>query len=148
VRYDPHPIAEARERCARDDRSMRDPKTLLVVQEAERLAVDIYRLTAEFPPSERFGLCAQMRRAAISIGSNIAEGCGRRTERDFLHFLYVARGSAVELAYQLRVARVLGFGQGDAHAAIADRIDHVQRMLNRFTTNRKRALMAAKSSVA
>ena len=122
------------------DGCMRDPQTLLVAQEAETLAVEIYRLTAHFPVSEQFGLCAQMRRASVSIGSNISEGCGRRTERDFLRFLYIARGSAVELAFQLRVAGALGLGPSDAHAQIADRIDHIQRMLNRFTTDRRRAL--------
>ena len=119
---------------------MRDPKTLLVAQEAETLAVDIYRLTSGFPQSERFGLCAQMRRAAVSIGSNISEGCGRRTERDFLHFLYIARGSAVELSFQLRVARALGFAPSDAHSNIDARIEHLQRMLNRFTADRRRAM--------
>jgi four helix bundle protein len=119
---------------------MRNPRTLLVAQEAETLAVDVYRLTSAFPQSERFGLCAQMRRAAVSIGSNIAEGCGRRTERDFLQFLYVARGSAVELSFQLRVARALGLAPNDAHPKIDERLDHLQRMLNRFTADRRRAL--------
>ena len=138
--YGPRRIGDGSERRVHDDGFMRDPKTLLVVQEAEALAVDVYRLTADFPQSERFGLCAQMRRAAVSIGSNIAEGCGRRTERDFLQFLYIARGSAAELALQLRIASALEFGPSDARARIAQRIEQLERMLNRFTANRRQAL--------
>jgi four helix bundle protein len=119
---------------------MRDPKTLLVADEAETLAVEVYHLTADFPPGERFGLTSQMRRAAVSVGSSISEGCGRHTERDFLHYLYMARGSASELAFQLHLSYRLGFASKDAHSTISDRIDHVLRMLNRFTSDRRRVL--------
>lgn len=66
-------------------------------QKSHQLALDIYRLTIDFPKSEQFGLTRQMRRAAVSIPANIAEGCGRETEREFQRFLHIAAGSANEL---------------------------------------------------
>jgi four helix bundle protein len=113
---------------------MRDPQRLLVAQRAIGLAVDVYRLTDGFPPSERFGLSTQMRRAAVSIGSNIAEGCGRPGNRDFLRFLYIARASATELAFQNILAAELGFGSAASREAVSEGVDHIQRMLNRFTS--------------
>jgi len=114
-------------------RVMRDPQRLLVAQRATALAVDVYRLTDTFPAAERFGLSGQMRRAAVSIGSNIAEGCGRPGNRDFLRFLYIARASATELAFQNLLAAELGFGSAAHRKSVSEGVDHVQRMLNRFT---------------
>lgn len=76
---------------------MSDPKRLLVLQQSRALAVSVYRLTASFPHSQRFGLRAQMRRSAVAVGSNVAEGCGGQGNREFLHSLYLARGEASEL---------------------------------------------------
>jgi len=73
------------------------------------LCIQIYRLTQTFPAEERFGLSAQLRRAAVSIPSNIAEGAARGTSRDFIRFLRIARGSLVELETQLEIARRCGF---------------------------------------
>jgi len=114
---------------------MRDPKKLLVLQQSRTLAVSVYRLTANFPASERFGLTTQMRRSAISIGSNISEGCGRQGSREFLHSLYLARGEASELAYQAELSEDLGFSEPDEAKAVLDAIDHIQRMLNRLTAS-------------
>ena len=96
---------------------------------AEELAVAVYRHTATFPPAERFGLTVQMRRAAVSIASNIAEGCGRRGNRALLAFLYIATGSASELDCQLKISSRLGYG--DSHSADSLRLElqHVARML-------------------
>lgn len=69
--------------------------------EARRLSKDIYSVTAEFPKEEQFGLISQMRRSAISIPSNIAEGCGRNYPKDSIQFFYIARGSIYELETQL-----------------------------------------------
>jgi len=74
------------------------------------LTAAIYRLTREFPREEMFGLTAQLRRAAVSIPSNIAEGQGRLNTREFRQFLSIARGSNCELQTQLSIARTLGFG--------------------------------------
>src|SRR6187551_628422 len=101
---------------------MRNPNKLAVADRAIELAVAIYRLTSSFPPSERFGLAAQMRRAAVSVGSNIAEGCGRSGNRDFLRFLRIARGSTTELAFQLALSAELGFGDPTEHLLVAELI--------------------------
>ena len=88
---------------------MQDVKKLLVAEFAHQLAIATYRHTVSFPASERFGITSQMRRAAVSIASNIAEGCGRRGNPELLTFLYYASGSARELACQIRIATELGF---------------------------------------
>ncbi len=80
---------------------MRDFKQLRVWQEAVRLTQDVYRLTTCFPKSEAFGLTAQLRRASVSISSNIAEGCGRDSTADFARFLRNALGSCREVESQL-----------------------------------------------
>ncbi len=76
---------------------MQNPDNLQVTRKARELAVETYRCTASFPRDERFGLTAQMRRAAVSIGSNISEGCGRGGNRELVAFLHYALGSASEL---------------------------------------------------
>src|SRR4051812_13816622 len=83
---------------------MQSASRLRVLGEAEELALQVYHLTSTFPAEERYGFSQQMRRAAISIGSNIAEGCGRDGPREFARFLGIALGSATELAFQLRIA--------------------------------------------
>ena len=106
----------------------------MVAAHAKQLAVAVYRLTAAHPSSERFGLTAQMRRAAISVGSNIAEGCGRRSNRELLAYLYIANGSASELEFQLELASELGLGDRQGAAAAAAQVASVRRMLNRLIT--------------
>ncbi|MDQ1243559.1 MAG: hypothetical protein QG550_2812 [Pseudomonadota bacterium] len=86
-----------------------DHRDLLVWQKAMRLAVNVHRATATFPRSELFGLTSQLRRAAISIPSNLAERSARRTTPDFLAFVHIARGSQAELDTQLRLARDFGY---------------------------------------
>ncbi len=83
---------------------------LLVWQHAIELTTESYKLTADFPDAERFGLTNQMRRAAVSIASNIAEGYGRATKGEYVQFLGHARGSCSELETQLVIARKLGLG--------------------------------------
>ena len=73
------------------------------------LAETVYRVTMDFPEEERFGLVVQLKRAAVSIPSNIAEGKGRNSDKEFKQFLYIARGSLFELRTQLELARRLGF---------------------------------------
>ena len=111
---------------------MQDIKKLRVVERARRLGVAAYRLTDAFPASERFGLAAQMRRAAVSIGSNIAEGCGRRTNRELLSFLYIASGSASELEFQLQMAHDLGFGNPRDRETVMEALLVTRRMLSRL----------------
>ena len=93
-------------------------KDLLVWQQAIELTSEIYKLTANFPATERFGLTNQMRRAAVSIASNIAEGYGRATRGEYIQFLGNARGSCSELETQLVIARKLSFGMaGDLESS-------------------------------
>jgi four helix bundle protein len=125
---------------------MRNPNKLAVAEQAMALAVAVYRLTNDFPPSERFGLATQMRRAAVSVGSNIAEGCGRSGNREFLRFLQIARGSTTEIAFQLAVAVNLGFGDSGDQEAVAELVDHVQRMLNRLTASVRQKIAAPREN--
>ena len=113
---------------------MRDPAKLKVLVEATELAVAVYRLADSFPSHERFGLASQMRRAAVSVGSNIAEGSGRRGQRDFVRFLDIARGSTSEISFQLAIAARFGYGSSSERADVEEKLDHVQRMLNRLTS--------------
>ena len=89
---------------------MRNPYTLRLTESAFVIAERTYEATADFPPTERFSLVTQMRRAAVSIGSNIAEGCGRATDAQLVNFLNYASGSASELEFQARLAIRLGLG--------------------------------------
>ena len=88
---------------------MRDHSKLRAFELAEEMAVVIYQATQTFPRSEQFGLTSQMRRAAVSIGSNIVEGCARHSLADYLRFLDIAYGSARELEFQVGLAHRLGF---------------------------------------
>jgi four helix bundle protein len=83
---------------------MQDPKRLKVRDEARNIAVATYRLTSTSPHHERLGLTSQMRRAAISIGSNVSEGCGAQGDRAMIAFLHHSVGSLNELEFQLEVA--------------------------------------------
>jgi four helix bundle protein len=112
---------------------MQPTTNLRVAEQATKLAVAVYRMTSAFPAEERFGLTAQMRRAAVSVGSNIAEGCGRRGNRELLQFLYIATGSASELAFQLQLACSLGFGEEATVDGARTELLSLQRMLNRLT---------------
>ncbi len=88
-------------------------RDLLVWQKAKALAVEVYRATEAFPKSELFGLTSQMRKAAVSVASNIAEGQGRGSKPDFSKFLCIARGSLLELETQLEIALELGMGNAE-----------------------------------
>jgi four helix bundle protein len=113
---------------------VQDTKNLVVAKHAKQLAIEVYRLTASYPPSERFGLTAQMRLAAVSVGSNIAEGCGRRSNKELLAYLYISNGSISELEFQLEMASDLGFGDPRDAAAVVAQTVTVRRMLNRLIT--------------
>ncbi len=105
-------------------------RDLVVWQKGIELAKLLYQLTARFPPDERFGLIAQIRRAAVSVPSNIAEGQARNTTGEFVQFLSHAEGSAAELDTQLHLSVELGFiSAADAFPSLG-LIDEIRRMLN------------------
>jgi len=88
---------------------MRDYKKITAFQLADQFVLETYRLTKRFPSEERFGLVTQVRRAAISVPANIAEGASRQHKRDYLNFLYIARASLVEAEYLLGLGTRLGY---------------------------------------
>jgi four helix bundle protein len=104
-------------------------KELIVWQRAVQLSLATYKLTATFPDSERFGLTNQLRRASVSIASNIAEGFGKSTRGEYLVFLGHARGSNCELQTQLVIAEGLGFGDASARQQTEELAQEVSRML-------------------
>jgi four helix bundle protein len=108
---------------------MRDPGKLRVTTCARELVADLYKATNQLPVSERFGLTAQMRRAAVSIGSNIAEGCGRSGDRELIHFLHIALGSASELEFQLLLSVDLALLSESDAAPLLTRTSDLKRML-------------------
>jgi four helix bundle protein len=109
--------------------SERPHRSLKLWQKAVEFVVQVYQATARFPPSERFGLAGQMRRAAVSVASNIAEGAARRTQKEYAQFLYTARGSTSELDTQLEIARRLGYLKAESFQTLTGMLDEIGRML-------------------
>jgi four helix bundle protein len=121
---------------------MQDFHKLEVWQLSHQLTLSVYRLTKTFLTEEKYGLTDQMRRAAVSIESNLAEGCGRGGDADcrtrqrrlvglgFARFAQMAFGSACELECQLLLARDLGFLAGNAHAELEQSVQQIKRMLS------------------
>src|SRR3989338_9416890 len=103
-------------------------QNLVVWQKAMDFVVSLYKLTEAFPESERFGLSSELRRAAVSVPSNIAEGYRRRSSGDFARFLRIAYGSASELETQLEIARRLGYGDPDERRRARALLTEVLRM--------------------
>jgi len=104
-------------------------KQLVVWQRAVDLTLAVYKLTAAFPDSERFGLTNQLRRASVSIASNIAEGYGRSTTGEYLQFLGRARGSKCEVETQLAISRALELGSAEECQLAESLAEEVGRML-------------------
>ena len=108
---------------------MRDFRRLDVGKKAHALTLEVYRLTVEFPPTERFGLTSQLQRAAASIGANLAEGCGRESDADYCRFVQMASGSACETEYHLLLAHDLGFLDDRRYKLLDESINEIKRML-------------------
>jgi len=111
---------------------MRNFRKLMVWQKSHELALQVYTDSKGFPVDERFGLTVQIRKAATSIASNIAEGCGRASDKDFRRFLSIAAGSASEVEYQALLSRDLGFLSEDAYRRLNADVNEVKRILNSF----------------
>jgi four helix bundle protein len=104
-------------------------KDLQVSQKAYQLCLEIYGVTKSFPKGEAYGLTSQIRRAAVSIPSNIAEGYGRKTTPDYLKSLYIAYGSNCELETQVLLAKDLGYTNGEDAERLLGAVGDVERML-------------------
>ena len=105
-------------------------RDLAVWQRAIRLTLEVYKLTSAFPDSERYGLSNQLRRASVSVASNIAEGYGRSTRGEYLQFLGHSRGSNSEVETQLIISRELGFSSKELIVSAEETCSEVDRMLN------------------
>lgn len=114
------------------ENEMKDFRQLKVWQKAHELVLALYRTTASFPRAENYGLTAQIRRAAASIPSNLAEGCGRGGDAELAHYCCIARGSASELEYQLLLSRDLKLIQPVDYENLEPRITEIKRMLTVF----------------
>jgi four helix bundle protein len=112
------------------EKKPRGYRDLIVWQKGIALVKQIYEITAMFPSEEKFGLMSQMRRAAVSIPSNLAEGQARKSTREFVQFISNAEGSLAELDTQMVVALALNFVKAGEAAAIAGQLDELRRMLN------------------
>lgn len=108
-------------------------ENLIVWQKSMNLVTAIYELTSQFPKEEVFGLTSQMRRAAVSISSNIAEGSRRGSRKDFRNFLLMAYGSGAELETQVKISKRLAYGELKNYGPVDVLLDEVMRMLNKFT---------------
>ena len=112
-------------------------KDLIVWQRSMDLVVAIYEVTSNFPDSERFGLISQMRRSAVSIPSNIAEGRYRSTKKDFRQFLLISFGSGAELETQVQIVKRLSFGKNLDFSKVDNLLTETMRMLNSMASSLK-----------
>jgi four helix bundle protein len=111
---------------------MKDFRQLQVWQKAHKFVLELYGQTASFPREEQYGLTSQIRRAAMSIPSNIAEGCGRDGDAELARFCRIAMGSASEVEYQLLLANDLNFIDDRKYAQLTGQLIEVRKMLNSF----------------
>ena len=109
---------------------MRDHTKLRAFELADEVAILVYRVTAGFPKEELFGLTSQMRRAAVSVPSNIVEGCARDSEAEYLRFLNIAFGSLRELHYQLNLSNRLGFLRNEDSSLLEPKDVETEKVLN------------------
>lgn len=109
---------------------MRDHTKLRAFEMADEVVVLVYQATVRFPREELYGLTSQMRRAAVSVPSNIVEGCARDSEADYLRFLHMAFGSLRELHYQIGLSKRLGFLCNQDAALIEPKIIETEKILN------------------
>ena len=108
---------------------MRDFHNILAWQKSDDLTVAIYEATRCFPKEEVYALTSQIRRAAYSVPANIAEGASRNSQKDYLHFLFIARGSLAETTYFLHLSRRLGYLSDELHSRLAGQADEASRIL-------------------
>lgn len=108
---------------------MQDFRKLKVWEESHQLALMIYRITESFPNNEQFGIISQVRRSSVSIPNNIAEGCGRNSDKDFIRFLHIALGSTHETLYLCILSRDLKFLSEENYILIEKQVEKIKAML-------------------
>ena len=111
---------------------MKDFQTLKVWHKAHNLTIRIYQTTKSFPKEEIYGLTSQIRRASSSIGANLAEGCGRNTDKELARYVQIAQGSAYEVEYHLLLARDLNYLDKQTYEEYKTAILEIQKMLRSF----------------
>jgi four helix bundle protein len=121
-------------------------RQLTVWQRAHEVALETHRVTESFPRIERYGLAAQMRRASVSVVSNIAEGCGRLNDRELAYFLRIARGSVRELECRLLLSRDLGYIKPELWQKLDAGTQDISRMLSALIATLRRARSSLPSS--
>ena len=126
---DEHPADDVWPAAVGEPGSVHSYEDLRVWQAGISLCADVYRVTSAFPADERFGLTSQMRRASVSVPSNIAEGWGRGTRADYLRFLRIARGSLFEIKTQIVIAERIGLASAADAARLTGAIEALRRPL-------------------
>lgn len=118
---------------------MKDFKELEIWKRSHKLTIEIYRATQKFPKEEIYGLTSQIRRAVSSIPTNIAEGCGRRTNAELANFLNIASGSASEVEYELLLARDIDYLAEEQYVQFAKEVREIRSMLSAYMTKVREA---------
>ena len=116
---------------------MKRIKDLIVYQKAKQLVIDVYKLLEQFPDSERFTLCGQLRRAVVSVPSNIAEGMGRLSDKDQAHFLNISYGSLMEVYAQVDVAHDLKYIDDVMFNQLEEQVESIGKMIQSMCYLRK-----------
>ena len=127
---------------------MRNYRDLQVWTKAHLLTLELYRISRAFPREEIYGLTSQVRRAASSIGANLAEGCGRRTSNELARFVRIAMGSASELDYHLVLCHDLGFLKAADYEHSAKGLTEVRKMLTSFLSRIEEQIDARSAGAA
>ena len=123
---------------------MHNFKELKIWSKALELSVSVYKVTSSFPKEDKFGLISQIKRSAVSIPSNIAEGAGRNSEKEFLYFLSVSNGSAYELQTQLLISNKLNFLKDEVLDSMLKELDEIQKMNYNFQKILKQNVLKTK----
>lgn len=125
---------------------MRDHRQLIAFNLVDDLVIEIYKVTSRFPREEVYGLTSQMRRSAVSVPSNIVEGCARGSDAEYMHFLDIAFGSLKELHYQFSLSVKLGFTEEDCSLDLEPKFDECEKVLasliRKLRKNSKRTIGA------
>ncbi|MDR1206861.1 MAG: four helix bundle protein [Rickettsiales bacterium] len=108
---------------------MKSVEDLNVYKLGFKVALDVYKITEKFPKAEVFGLVSQMRRAAISINSNLSEGCARNSSGEYKHFAGISKGSAEELKFQVKISQALNYINYEEAAKLIEDINEICKML-------------------